>query len=57
MAEQNQHHRHRDGASKFKERSLRAITRNRLIDKYLKVSLFVLAIIMMILVAASYVIG
>ena len=57
MAEQHQHRHRRDDASRFKERSLRAITRNRLIDKYLKLSLLVLAIIMMILVAASYVIG
>lgn len=66
MAENNnqqQHHHHhhhhnkRDGASLFKERSLNAIRRNRLIEKWLKVAVFVVACIMAVLVVLAYTIG
>ena len=58
---QHQHHHHhhhkRDGASLFKERSLRAIQRRKLIEKLLKYGLCLLAIVMALLVVAAYTIG
>lgn len=48
------HHHKRDGASRFKEKSLKAITRNRLIERWLKIALCVVALVMAILVVLSY---
>ena len=55
MAEEHHHHPHhkKDGASLFKQRSLRAIEMRKKIEKCLKVSLIILAIIMAIAVVAS----
>ena len=58
MAEEHHHHHHkRDGASRFKQKSLNAIKRNRLIEKWLKILLCVIAVVMAILVVLAYLIG
>ena len=51
------HHHHRDSASIFKEKSLRAIELRRLFEKYLKIVVVALAIIMVALVLFAYTIG
>ena len=58
MAEQHQHqhqhhHHHKDGASRFKERSLNAIVWKRKMEKWLKIALLVIAILMVIAVIAT----
>ena len=56
MAEEHHHHHHhhkKDGASLFKQRSLQAIETRRRLEKVLKVSLVVLAIVMALAVVAS----
>ena len=57
MAEHHHHHHHhhhrRDGASRFKERSLRSIIWRRRAEKWLKIALTVIAVIMVC--AAVYV--
>jgi hypothetical protein len=59
--EQQQHHHHhhhrKDGASRFKERSLNAIVLRRKLEKWGKIVLTVVAIFMMLAVAYVYVIG
>lgn len=65
MAEQKQnqththhhhHHHHRmDGATKFKRNSLNAIQRRKFLEKYGKIALMVIAVIMAILVVYSYI--
>ena len=60
MAEQTHHHHHhhkKDSATIFKERSLRAIIRNQLIEKWLKIGLLIVAVIMGCLVVAAYMFG
>lgn len=55
MAEHHHHHHHRkDGASRFKERSLNAIVLRRKIEKWLKVFLLILAILMALAVIYVY---
>ena len=55
---QHQHHHHkRDGASLFKEKSLNAIKRNRLIEKWLKIILCGVAVFMGLLVIVAYLFG
>ena len=58
MAEQQQHHHHhrhrKDGASRFKERSLNAIVFRRKFEKYLKRSLLVLALLLVLVVLLLY---
>mgnify|MGYP007056158348 FL=1 len=55
MAEQHHHHHHRkDGASRFKERSLNAIVLRRKIEKWLKMILLVLAALMILAVIYVY---
>ena len=57
MAEEHHHHHHhhkKDGASLFKQRSLQAIGTRRRVEKVLKVSLVVLAIVMALAVVASH---
>lgn len=51
------HHHHKDGASRFKERSLNAIYLRRQIEKYLKVVLMVFAVLMVIAVLLVYTVG
>ena len=56
MAEEHHHHHHhhkKDGASLFKQRSLRAIETRKKVEKLLKVTLIVLAILMGLAVVAS----
>jgi Co/Zn/Cd efflux system component len=59
MAEQQQHqhqhqhhhhHHHKDGSSRFKERNLNAIVLKRKMEKWLKIVLLVIAILMIIAV-------
>ena len=55
MAEHHHHHHHRkDGASRFKERSLNAIVLRRKIEKWLKVFLLILAALMILAVIYVY---
>ncbi|MBR4920443.1 MAG: hypothetical protein IKZ62_03880 [Prevotella sp.] len=51
------HHHRKDYASIFKERSLRSIKLRHKTDKWLKLSLFVLALLMVLLVCAAYLFG
>ena len=55
----NHHHHHhkKDGASLFKQRSLAAIERRKLIEKVLKIGLVALAILMAFAVLLAYTIG
>ena len=56
--EHHHHHHHKkDGASKFKQKSLAAIQRRKLIEKFLKIGMIVIAVIMAIVVVLSYTIG
>ena len=52
MAEQQQHHHHhhhhKDGATRFKERSLNAIVLRRKLEKWLKVIVMILALVMIL---------
>ena len=52
MADQQQHHHHhhhhKDGATRFKERSLNAIVLRRKLEKWLKVIVMVLALLMVL---------
>ena len=55
MTEHRHHHHHRkDGASRFKERSLNAIVLRRKIEKWLKVFLLILAALMILAVIYVY---
>ena len=55
MLEHHHHHHHRkDGASRFKERSLNAIVLRRKIEKWLKVFLLILAALMILAVIYVY---
>ena len=57
MAEEQHHHHHhhhkKDGASLFKQRSLRAIETRKKVEKLLKITLIALAILMGLAVIAS----
>jgi hypothetical protein len=61
MSEQQHHHHNhhhrKDGASRFKERSLNAIYLRRQLEKYLKIALIVLACLSVIAVLLVYTIG
>ena len=60
MSEQQHHHHHhhrKDGASRFKERSLNAIYLRRQLEKYLKIFLIVLAALSVLAVILVYTIG
>ena len=62
MAEEHSHHHHhhhhkKDGSSLFKQKSLAAIQRRKLIEKVLKISLVTIAILMAIAVIFAYTIG
>lgn len=56
MAEHQHHHHHhnKDFATLFKEQNLRTIRINRMIDKWLKIALLVIAVIMAIAVIYVY---
>ncbi len=51
------HHHHRDGASIFKERSLNAIVLRRKLEKWGKIALLIVAIIMILAVGFVYTMG
>ena len=51
------HHHHRDGASRFKERSLNAILLRRNLEKWGKIALLIVAIIMILAVGFVYTMG
>ena len=51
------HHHHEDDASRFKRKSLNSIAFRRKMDKWLKLGLLGLAVIMIILVFAAYLFG
>ncbi len=56
MAEEHHHHHHhhkKDGASLFKQRSLRAIETRKKVEKLLKIAMITLAILMALAVIAS----
>ena len=55
MAEHRRHHHKQDGASKFKQQSLRAIELRKKFENALKYLLIVLAFIMAIALVSSYV--
>lgn len=60
MSEQHHHHHHhhrKDGASRFKERSLNAILLRRKLEKWGKIALLVVAIIMILAVGFVYTMG
>ena len=62
MSEQQHHHHHhhhhrKDSATIFKEKSLRAIELRRLFEKWLKVIVIALAIVMVILLILAYTVG
>ena len=59
MAEQHHHHHHhrKDGATRFKERSLRAIELQKIFEKWLKILLIIVACLMVIAVIAVYKFG
>ena len=60
MSEHQHHHHHRhhkDGATSFKERSLNAIVFRRKFEKYLKITLTVIAVLMVLAVIVVYTIG
>ena len=51
------HHHHKDDATKFKERSLNAIVLRRNLEKWGKIALLIVAIIMIIAVIIVYALG
>ncbi len=61
MADQEHHHHHRthrrDSASIFKEKSLRAIKTRKMVEKYIKVALLVVAVLMALAVVFVYKFG
>ena len=59
MSEQHHHHHHhhKDGATTFKERSLNAIVLRRKMEKWGKIALLTLAIIMVLAVLFVYTLG
>lgn len=58
MDKHHHHHHHKkDGSSLFKQKSLAAIERRKLLEKILKISMIVLAVIMAIAVVFVYTVG
>lgn len=59
MSDQHRHHHHhhKDYASRFKERSLLAIEYRRKADKWLKITLMVIAALMVLLVILAPLFG
>ena len=59
MAEEHHHHHHhkKDGSSLFKQRSLAAIERKKFIEKVLRITLIILALLMALAVVLVYTIG
>ena len=57
MVNSHHHHHHKDDATRFKERSLNAIVIRRKLEKYLKLALMILAILMILAVIYVYTLG
>jgi hypothetical protein len=57
MEHHHHHHHRKDSATRFKEKSLRAIEFRRLFEKYLKIAVVILAIVMVVLVILAYTLG
>jgi hypothetical protein len=57
MSEHHHHHHHRDDATRFKERSLNAIVLRRKLEKWGKIALLVLALLMLLAVIFVYTLG
>jgi len=51
------HHQHKDGSSRFQERSLNEIVLRRKIEKWLKIALILVACLMLLAVAFVYTLG
>ena len=51
---QQKHRHHRDSASIFKEKSLNWLERQKLVERYLKIAMIIIAIIMAIAVIVVY---
>ena len=52
--QQKKHRHHRDSASIFKEKSLKWLERQKVVERYLKIALFIVAIIMAMAVIVVY---
>ena len=57
MFNKHHHHHHDDYASRFKRKSLQSIEFRRKADKWLKIFLFALAVLMILLVVLSFIVG
>ena len=57
MNKHHHHHHRKDSATLFKERSLNAIVLRRKLEKWLKVALMVLALLMILAVIFVYTMG
>ena len=62
MAEQqhhhhHHHHHHKDDATRFKERSLNAIVLRRKLEKWLKIAVMILALLMVLATLYVYILG
>ena len=58
MSEHHHHHHHKkDGASLFKQRSLAYIQRKKTIEKVLRITLIIIALLMALVVAFVYTLG
>lgn len=57
MSEHHHHHHHKDGASRFKERSLNAIVFRQKAEKWLKIVLCIVAAMMVMSVIFVYILG
>ena len=53
----SEHHHHKDGSSLFKQRSLASIQRKKVIEKVLKITLVIIAILMALAVIFVYTVG
>ena len=57
MSEHHHHHHKKDGASLFKQRSLASIQRKKVIEKVLKITLTIIALLMALAVVFVYTVG
>jgi len=57
MPHSHHHHHHKDGAARFKERSLNAIVLRRKLEKWGKIVLLIVAILMILAVIFVYKFG
>ena len=57
MSEHHHSHHKKDGSSLFKQRSLASIQRKKVIEKVLKITLIIIALLMAIAVIFVYTVG